>query len=351
MGTGLSTCDADEAGRAAAKGFEVVRYPVPAVTLRAVLEEMLPAAIDLLKVDVEGFELRVLLSNDWSRFRPKVIVAEATYPESPQRRDDGVEAYLVGQGYRRVYFDGLNDFYLERDFQPPAETFDRPLNVFDHYEPYVLQELRHERQNARTYTASLERELETLRHERENARTYTASVERELETLRRERENERTYTASLERELETLRREHENARTYTASLERELETLRREHENAGTYTASVERELRRATLASEASSLDVKHACEELQAMHERCRGLATQLEQTDERCRGMATQLEQTDERCRGLAAQLEQVASQLSEQLRQLHLSTSWRVTRPLRALKRPRRTLRILLGRHAG
>jgi FkbM family methyltransferase len=298
VGTGLSTCDADAAGRAAAKGFEVVCYPVTAVTLRALLEEASPAAIDLLKVDVEGFELRVLSSNDWNRFRPKVIVAEATYPESPLRRDDGVEAYLVGQGYRRVYFDGLNDFYVERDFQPPAETFDRPLNVFDHYESY---------------------ELQTVRHERENAQTYTASLERELQT----------HTAYFERELQTLRHERENAQTYTASLERELQTLRHERENAQTYTASLERELRRATLASEASSLDVKHAREELHAMHERCRSLAAQLEQADERCRSLATQL---------------------SEQLQQLYLSTSWRITRPLRALKRPRRTLRILLGRKA-
>jgi FkbM family methyltransferase len=308
VGTGLSTCDADQAERAATKGFEVVRYPVAAVSLRAVLEESSPATIDLLKVDVEGFELKVLSSNDWSRFRPKVIVAEATYPESPRRRDDGVEAYLIGQGYRRVYFDGLNDFYVERDFRPPAETFDRPPNVFDHYEPYQLQKLRHEAENARIYAASLEQELQKLRHEGENARIYAASLEQEL---------------------------------------------------------------RRTMLANEAASLDVEHAREELQALHQRCHGFATQLEQADERCHGLTTQLEQADERCHGLttqleqaderchglttqleqadslATQLEQVGNQLSEQLRQLYLSTSWRVTRPLRALKRPRRTLRILLG----
>ena len=248
VGTGLSTCDADEAGRAVAKGFEVVRYPVTAVTLCAVLEEAAPTGIDLLKVDVEGFELKVLSSNNWSRFRPKMILAEATYPESPQRRDDGVEAYLAGQGYRRVYFDGLNDFYVERDFEPPDEAFDRPLNVFDHYESYELHMLRHERENARTYIVSLEQEL--------------------------------AHTG-------------------------------RERENAQTYITSLKQELRRATLAAEASLLDIGHAREELRAMHERCRGLAAQLEQ---------------------------------------VYLSTSWRVTMPLRALKRPRRTLRILLGRPA-
>jgi len=235
IGTGLSTCDVHEADRAAAKGFEVARHPVTAVTLRAVLEEAAPAVIDLLKVDVEGFELKVLSSNDWSQFRPKVIVVEATYPESPQRREDGVDVYLAGQGYRRVYFDGLNDFYVELTFQLSADVFDRPLNVFDHYESYELQVLRQERADAQIYIASLEQNL-----------------------------------------------------------------------------AQAKQELRHATLTAEACSLDLGRAREELCAMHERCRGLVAQ------------------------------------QKQLQQVYLSTSWRVTRPLRALKQPLRALRILLGR---
>ena len=110
-------------------------------------------------MDVEGLELKVLLSNDWTRFRPQVILAEATFPELPQRRDDGVESYLAGQGYRRVYFDGLNDYYVEHDFQPPLGAFDRPLNIFDHYEFYQLHGLRREHENARTEIASLKQEL------------------------------------------------------------------------------------------------------------------------------------------------------------------------------------------------
>lgn len=261
-GTGLSTCDADEADRAADKGFEVVRHMVAAVTLRAVLEETTPPAIDLLKVDVEGFELRVLQSNDWDRFRPKVVVVEATYPESPRRRDDGVRAYLIKQGYNQVYFDGLNDYYVEQAFQPPAGAFERPLSLFDHYESY---------------------EQYTGRIDRENAKTYIASLEQE----------------------------RENAQTYVASLEQEL--------------ARTARELRRVTLTAEATSMDVEHARRELRVAHERCRGLAAQLHK-----------------------AGATQTSPEIAEQLRQVYLSTSWRITRPLRALKRPRRTLRRLLGR---
>jgi FkbM family methyltransferase len=49
-------------------------------TLASLLDEHLPAGktIDLLSVDVEGLDLQVLRSNDWSRYQPAVILAEDT---------------------------------------------------------------------------------------------------------------------------------------------------------------------------------------------------------------------------------------------------------------------------------
>jgi FkbM family methyltransferase len=307
VGTGLSTCDPDEADRAAAKGFELVRYSVTAVTLRAVLEEAAPAVIDLLKVDVEGYELKVLSSNDWIRFRPQVILAEATFPESPQRRDDGVETYLAEQGYRRVYFDGLNDFYVEHDFQPPPGAFDRPLNIFDHYESYQLRGLRREQENARTEIASLKQELA--------------------------------------RRVEELA--HIGQESHRARLAAEASSLDLEH--AREDLPSAEHKLRRTNLAAEASSLDIGRARAELRAMHARCRSLAARLGQITSQDVSLSkidshqTPLDQT-----GGQESSPQILLELSEQLRRVYQSTSWRITRPMRALKRPRRTLRILLGR---
>ena len=40
--------------------------------------------IDFLKIDVEGAEKDVLLSNDWERFRPKILIIESTKPNSPE---------------------------------------------------------------------------------------------------------------------------------------------------------------------------------------------------------------------------------------------------------------------------
>ena len=46
--------------------------------MSAVLEKHLPQGqqIDFLTIDAEGFDMQVLESNDWSRFKPRVVVCE-----------------------------------------------------------------------------------------------------------------------------------------------------------------------------------------------------------------------------------------------------------------------------------
>src|SRR5262249_17995390 len=123
VGTGLSTCDPVEAQRARDKGHEVTPHRVRTTTLARVLAEADAPHVDFLKVDVEGLELAVLAGNDWQRDRPSLIVVEATIPETPQRRVDSIGPYLARQGYRQVYFDGLNDWFAAQDFRPPDCAF------------------------------------------------------------------------------------------------------------------------------------------------------------------------------------------------------------------------------------
>lgn len=51
---------------------------IAAMTLAGVLEKHLPdgQAIDFLNIDAEGFEMEVLISNDWSRYTPLFIIIE-----------------------------------------------------------------------------------------------------------------------------------------------------------------------------------------------------------------------------------------------------------------------------------
>lgn len=71
-------------------------------TLASILEEHLPEGrtIDLLNVDVEGHDLEVLRSNDWSKFRPKVIVAELLVTSLADIEKSEIYRFLADRGYR-----------------------------------------------------------------------------------------------------------------------------------------------------------------------------------------------------------------------------------------------------------
>ncbi len=397
-GTGLSTCSPDEAARAAEKGFEVVEQTVTAATLSAILAEHASGAIDLLKVDVEGLELQVVASNDWDRFRPKVVMVEGTYPESPARRQDGVAAFLADRGYRHVYFDGLNDFYLERDFSPPPEAFDRPPNVFDRFVPLAQHLLEQG-------SASMAAKIDALKQEREHSQAYVLSLNTELENLRvysksleaaraehaehsaLQQERAAEDAAALRDELTRAVGDAEARRAEVAARDAELQACRSELETCRAELASLQQQAaaerdaafhEAALLQARVSSLqnDLKSARAETGAMRDRGSALAAELEQAAmrEMLAGRANQAERAARAAELTAvtarlqsheaasssvsaesALLSEALSAHSEELRRVSnelsamlASTSWRITRPMRALARPRRTLGVLLGK---
>jgi FkbM family methyltransferase len=77
---------------------------VPVRPLRDVLDEHLPAgrAIDLLTIDTEGWDLKVLESNDWNRYRPAVIVAEDEGLDMESLTFTPLGAFLREKGYKLV---------------------------------------------------------------------------------------------------------------------------------------------------------------------------------------------------------------------------------------------------------
>ena len=57
------------------------------------------AAIDFMTVDVEGLDLQVLRSNDWSRFRPEYVLAEVLRSSLDELQYDPVTKFMRGIGY------------------------------------------------------------------------------------------------------------------------------------------------------------------------------------------------------------------------------------------------------------
>lgn len=85
-------------------------YKVRVATLSSIFEKYNVKNIDFLKVDVEGFEYEVLSSNNWKKYKPKVIVVEDTYPEKWLD-------LLLQVGYQEVYHDGLNRYFVRHDLK------------------------------------------------------------------------------------------------------------------------------------------------------------------------------------------------------------------------------------------
>ena len=94
---------------------------VPVTTLRTLCEQHAPAAIDFLKIDVEGAERDVLAGGDWQRFRPKVVVVEALAPLTMAPSWQAWEPILTSNGYRFAFFDSLNRYYVAQEHAGLAE--------------------------------------------------------------------------------------------------------------------------------------------------------------------------------------------------------------------------------------
>ena len=113
-------------------------------TLNSILEENAPEQISFLKIDVEGSEADVLASIDLSRWRPRVILLEATLPcgrpDWDHPENHGVwnkwEPDLLKAGYTFAHFDGLNRFYVRNEDQKLIPRFHLPPGVFDEIENF-----------------------------------------------------------------------------------------------------------------------------------------------------------------------------------------------------------------------
>lgn len=74
---------------------------VDCITLESLLDQYLPEPnykIDFLSLDVEGFDLKVLRGNNWSKYRPTVLCVESNRLLRPSLADD-VVVYLDSHGY------------------------------------------------------------------------------------------------------------------------------------------------------------------------------------------------------------------------------------------------------------
>lgn len=138
--SGLATSDASVAEKHRQNGWNVVTIDVPVLPLTQICQEHVSGDIHFLKIDVEGAEKEVLSGMDFQRWRPWILVVEATAPMSQDTVHHIWEPLVLDAGYEFVYFDGLNRYYVAQEHAELKNAFAIPPNVFDGFVLNVDQE-------------------------------------------------------------------------------------------------------------------------------------------------------------------------------------------------------------------
>jgi hypothetical protein len=72
--------------------------------------------IDFLSVDVEGLDYDVLLSNNWQKYRPKVIVVEVKGKTIEDILKSEIYMFLKGKNYEFFAKTFCNAIFVDKDF-------------------------------------------------------------------------------------------------------------------------------------------------------------------------------------------------------------------------------------------
>ncbi|TAK95436.1 FkbM family methyltransferase [Patescibacteria group bacterium] len=134
---GVNTFDEKRVETNIANGFKKRgTLDIPVDTLRSVLSKHAQKQkIDLMTIDVEGHELPILRSNDWSQFSPRVIVIEMmrqltdpvnnpvfhrngrqVWYDCTDVNEDPVHQFLTQQGYRLFAKSTVSMVYVHKLF-------------------------------------------------------------------------------------------------------------------------------------------------------------------------------------------------------------------------------------------
>lgn len=137
--TALSTFEPEQAAYLRTLGYKMNEYTVEVVTANSILEKI-SQRIDFLKIDVEGMEKEVIESLDLRRYRPRVLLIEATAPAKGFPGWDNFssvaawsewEPLVLNAGYEFAHFDGISRFYVATEDAALAGRLKLPPGYFD----------------------------------------------------------------------------------------------------------------------------------------------------------------------------------------------------------------------------
>lgn len=161
--TGLATSDPAIAKKHQEGGWEVNTIDIPVLPLADICRSHVRGDIHFLKIDVEGAEKKVLLGMNFKKWRPWLVLIEATAPMSQETVHQSWEFLLTDSAYEFVYFDGLNRYYIAQEHAELKPAFATPPNVFDNFVLNAHQEANIRATEAESIARSTQLEIQTLK--------------------------------------------------------------------------------------------------------------------------------------------------------------------------------------------
>ena len=122
-GDGLSTLDYESAVSACKANPAITikqKYSVSTVTVSEILDRYFKDGMDILNIDLEGIEYKILKEFDFSKIRPKIILLESIeyrpYLVTEKSLSQDAAALLKANNYTEYAFTGINSVFLDKDF-------------------------------------------------------------------------------------------------------------------------------------------------------------------------------------------------------------------------------------------
>ena len=167
-GTGLSTLVDEYRDQHERAGRKTHDREVVTRTLDDVLDEAGwdSTEIHFVTIDTEGGEQGVLAGFDLERWRPWVLVIEATAPDTTRTTYEEWEEIVIAAGYRLCLFDGLSRFYLHQSHRDLTDVLSYGACILDDYTTLahrtVLADLTTSDERARRLNDSLQNRIDEV---------------------------------------------------------------------------------------------------------------------------------------------------------------------------------------------
>jgi FkbM family methyltransferase len=153
---GWATASSDSIQQHEQAGHTGVLHKVSVFPLGDICEQYAQRDIHFLKIDFEGFEKNVLRGMNFIKFRPWIVVIEATKPNSTDEIHDDWEGLIVSNDYVFAYADGINRFYVSKEQAPNLlNALLYPPSIFDNFIQFqqLKAELRAQGAEAKVHEA------------------------------------------------------------------------------------------------------------------------------------------------------------------------------------------------------